>query len=45
MNKIHIAKRDTLPLYINIAIRRGASSWRCWCAPWSTTILTGENPL
>ena len=24
MNKIHIAKRDTLPLYINIAIRGGA---------------------
>ena len=45
MNKIHIAKRDTLPLYINIAIRGGAIILALLVCALVTTILTGENPL
>ena len=45
MNKIHIAKRDTLPLYINIAIRGGAIILALLVCALVTTVLTGENPL
>ena len=45
MNKIHIAKRDTLPLYINIAIRGGVIILALLVCALVTTVLTGENPL
>ena len=45
MNKIHITKRDTLPLYINIAIRGGAIILALLVCALVTTVLTGENPL
>ena len=40
MNKIHIAKRDTLPLYINIAIRGGAIILALLVCALVTTVLT-----
>ena len=45
MNKIHIAKRDTLPLYINIAIRGGAIILALLVCAVVTTLLTGQDPI